>query len=128
MKRRTSTSYLLLTFATFCLLLQQSSAFAGSYKPASGQNVKVQSSAEAIAKVRAKNLSIGVNLTFLDHHWKGTKEKRFSDFLVSIDVNKRKRMLRDIARAGYRTVRIPICFSAWASDKAPYSWKIASRA
>jgi endoglucanase len=32
-------------------------------------------------------------------------------------------MFADIAKAGFNTVRIPICFGAWASLKRPYQWE-----
>ena len=31
-------------------------------------------------------------------------------------------MFADIAAAGFKTVRIPICFSAWMQLKQPYDW------
>ncbi len=35
---------------------------------------------------------------------------------------KRQKMFADIAKAGFKTVRIPICFSAWMELKEPYNW------
>lgn len=75
------------------------------------------------AQERSKGLGNGVNLTFLDNYWKGTKEKHFVDFFDSEQLGARERMLDDIAGYGYRTVRIPVCFSAWASLSAPYKWE-----
>lgn len=75
------------------------------------------------AEERASRLGTGMNLTFLDHHWKGTKEKRYADFLKPDVLAPREQMLRDIASAGYQTVRIPVCFSAWANHEAPFRWE-----
>ncbi len=79
--------------------------------------------AEGKAQKRAKHLGIGMNLTYLDHHWKGTKEKHFADFLEGGDLAAREEMIAEIAAYGYRTVRIPVCFSAWTSLKVPYKWE-----
>ena len=79
--------------------------------------------AQGTALERASRLGNGVNLTFLDNYWKGSKEKRFVDFLDQKDLGLREKMIADIASAGYKTVRIPVCFSAWASLDAPYKWE-----
>ena len=80
-------------------------------------------SAQNAAKLRAGRLGAGMNLSYLDNYWKGTREKHFSDFVKSDELLKRRKMLADIAKAGFKTVRIPICFSAWANLKAPYDWE-----
>ncbi len=81
--------------------------------------------AQNTAKLRAGRLGAGMNLSYLDNYWKGTKQKHYSDFVKSDELAKRQKMLADIAKAGFKTVRIPICFSAWASLKAPYDWESA---
>jgi beta-glucanase (GH16 family) len=86
-------------------ILMQSSVFAGA------------------ADLRAKRLGNGVNLTLLDQYWKGTKEKHFADHLKEKDLAPREGMLRDIAASGYKTVRIPVCFSAWATLEKPFRWE-----
>jgi endoglucanase len=79
--------------------------------------------AQSAAKLRASRLGAGMNLSYLDNYWNGTKEKHFSDFIKPVEVLKRQKMLADIAKAGFKTVRLPICFSAWASLKPPYDWE-----
>ncbi|MEP7075836.1 MAG: glycoside hydrolase family 5 protein [Acidobacteriota bacterium] len=74
------------------------------------------------AERRASRMGVGMNLSYLDNYWKGTKEKHFSDFAKPEEAAKREKMLADIAKAGFKTVRIPICFSAWMEIKQPYDW------
>lgn len=76
----------------------------------------------SIAEQRSTRMGRGMNLTYLDHYWNGTKEKRFADFFKVSGLEKRKEMLDEIALSGFKTVRIPICFSAWASFEKPYKW------
>src|SRR5260221_8195261 len=71
---------------------------------------------------RASKLGLGMNLSYLENFWKGTREKHFSDFANPEEAAKRKKMLADIANEGFTTVRIPICFSAWMELKRPYEW------
>lgn len=79
--------------------------------------------AQSVAQQRAERLGLGVNLSYLDNWWLGTKEKHFSDFAVAEEVAKREKMFADIAKAGFKTVRIPINFGAWASVKPPFKWE-----
>ena len=74
------------------------------------------------ARRRAAKMGVGMNLSYLDNYWKGTKEKHFSDFAKPEEAAKREQMLADISKAGFKTVRIPICFSAWMEIKQPYNW------
>jgi endoglucanase len=74
------------------------------------------------AERRAAKLGIGMNLSYLDNFWIGSKEKHFSDFAKPAEAAKREKMFTDIAKAGFKTVRIPICFSAWMEMKRPYEW------
>ena len=68
-------------------------------------------------------MGIGMNLSYLDNYWLGTKSRRFADFVKPAEAAKREKMLADIAKAGFKTVRIPICFSAWMELKQPYNWE-----
>lgn len=76
-----------------------------------------------VARKRAARMELGMNLTYLDNWWLGSKEKNFSDFVKTVEVEKRKKMLADIARAGFRTVRLPMTFGAWASLAPPFKWE-----
>lgn len=78
--------------------------------------------ARTTAWERADRLGRGMNLSYLDHWWLGTKEKHYSDFTKPEEVAKREKMFSDIAAAGFKTVRLPICFSAWMQLKRPYDW------
>ncbi len=78
--------------------------------------------AQTVAQKRAERMSVGMNVSYLDNWWLGTKERRFADFAKPEQVAKREKMFADIAKAGFKTVRIPICFSAWMELKQPYNW------
>ncbi len=78
--------------------------------------------AKSVADYRARKLGKGMNLSFLENYWKGTKAKKFSDFYKGPDLEKRLTMLDDIALNGFETVRIPVTFSAWTSFEKPYRW------
>ena len=79
-------------------------------------------SAQTVAQKRAARLGLGMNLSFLENFWGGTQSRHFSDFVKPGDVAIRKQRMADIAQAGFKTVRIPVSFGAWASIDAPYRW------
>ncbi len=79
--------------------------------------------AQSVARRRAERMNLGMNLSYLDNYWLGTKEKNFADFVKPAEAAKREKMFADIARANFKTVRIPINFGAWASLNAPYRWE-----
>lgn len=78
---------------------------------------------QSVAQTRAERLSAGMNISYLEHWWLGSKDKHFSDFAKPEEAAKREKMFADIAKAGFKTVRIPICFSAWMQLKRPYNWE-----
>lgn len=82
----------------------------------------INSIAQSAAFQRAERMGIGMNVSYLDNWWKGSKDKHFSDFAKPEEAAKREKMFADIAKAGFKTVRIPICFSAWMQLKQPYDW------
>ncbi len=77
---------------------------------------------QSVAQKRSERLGAGMNVSYLENWWLGTKEKHYSDFAKPEDAAKREKMFADIAAAGFKTVRIPICFSAWMQLKQPYNW------
>lgn len=79
--------------------------------------------AQTVAQKRAATMQTGVNLSYLDNWWNGTKEKKYADFMKPAEAAKREKMFADIARAKFKTVRIPINFGAWASYEKPYRWE-----
>lgn len=76
-----------------------------------------------IALRRAESMGPGMNLSFLENYWNGTKDKHYSDFVKKEEYAAAEQRLKDIAAAGFTTVRIPINFSAWASMEKPYGWE-----
>src|SRR5215213_1540772 len=80
-------------------------------------------SAQSIAANRAERMGLGMNLSYLDNWWLGSKEKHYSDFAREAEAAKREKMFADISKESFKTVRIPICFGAWASFKPPYQWE-----
>ena len=79
--------------------------------------------AQNIAQKRAGRMGLGMNLSYLDNYWLGTKAKNFSDFVKANEAAKREKMFAGIAAAGFKTVRIPVNFGAWASLDAPFKWE-----
>lgn len=79
--------------------------------------------AQSVAQKRAGTLDAGMNISYLDNWWLGSKDKHFSDFAKPEEAAKREKMFAGIAEAGFKTVRIPIDFGAWASLDAPYKWE-----
>ncbi|HUF04913.1 MAG TPA: glycoside hydrolase family 5 protein [Aridibacter sp.] len=79
--------------------------------------------AKDTAKERAERMGPGMNLSFLENFWNGTKEKHFADFVNREEFEAAKQRLIDIRRAGFTTVRLPVNFSAWASMEPPYDWE-----
>lgn len=79
--------------------------------------------AQSVAQKRADSMKIGMNLSYLDNWWFGTKEKNYSDFVKPNEAAKREKMFADIAKAGFKTVRIPMDFGAWANYEKPYKWE-----
>ncbi len=81
------------------------------------------SNAQTVAWKRANRLGLGMNLSYLEGYWNGTKALHFRDFVKLNQVSARKQVMADITKAGFKTVRIPVCFGAWASINSPYRWE-----
>ena len=79
--------------------------------------------AQTTAWQRANRLGLGVNLSYLEGYWNGTKSVHFRDFVKLNQVQARKQEMAEIARTGFKTVRIPVDFGAWASIDPPYRWE-----
>lgn len=80
------------------------------------------SNAQTIAQKRADKMDLGMNLSYLDNYWLGSKDKKFADFVKPKEAAKREKMFAAIAANGFKTVRIPIDFGAWANFEKPYKW------
>jgi hypothetical protein len=60
--------------------------------------------AQDVAARRAETMGIGMNVSYLDNWWNGSKDKHFSDFAKPQEAAKREKMFADIAAAGFKTV------------------------
>jgi endoglucanase len=80
--------------------------------------------AQPTAHRRAARLGLGMNLSYLEGYWSGTQARHFGDFTTMSAVMRRKQSMVEIAKAGFKTVRIPICFGAWATTEPPYRWDV----
>ena len=58
--------------------------------------------AQTIAQKRADRMGVGMNLSYLDNWWLGTKEKQFADFAKPAEVAKREKMFADIAQSRFQ--------------------------
>ena len=79
--------------------------------------------AQNIASRRAASLGLGTNFSYFENYWNGTPAKHYGDYIKAIEVTKRKQELSDAASQGIKSVRLPVCFSAWASLNPPYNWE-----
>lgn len=79
--------------------------------------------AQSSAQKRAARMGVGMNLSYLDNYWDGTKDKKFADFLKPDKAAAREKMFAEIAANDFKTVRIPIDFGAWANYEAPFRWE-----
>ncbi len=77
---------------------------------------------QSVAQKRAATFKIGMNVSYLEGWWRASREKNFSDLVDPKEAAKREKMFADVAKAGFKTVRIPICFGAWMELKRPYNW------
>lgn len=82
----------------------------------------IQIPANTPVQTRAKRLGLGMNLSYLENWWLGTKRKNYADFTTPEKAEKKLGVFKSISRAGFKTVRIPINFGAWASYEKPYRW------
>ena len=78
--------------------------------------------AQTVAQKRAAAMKSGMNVSYLDNWWSGSKDKHYSDFAKPEEAAKREKMFAEVAKAGFKTVRIPICFGAWMGINKPYNW------
>ncbi len=77
---------------------------------------------QSVAQKRAATMKLGMNLSYLDNWWNGSKENNYSDFVKPNEAAKREKMFAEIAKNGFKTVRIPMNFGAWANYEKPYKW------
>ncbi|MEO6589225.1 MAG: hypothetical protein ABIP06_07945, partial [Pyrinomonadaceae bacterium] len=53
--------------------------------------------AQAVVQKRSETIKLGMNLSYLDNWWLGTKEKNYADFVKPNEAAKREKMFADIA-------------------------------
>lgn len=75
------------------------------------------------AERRNQSLGLGANLSYLDNYWRGDPARHFGDHVKFDEVQAKKPAFARMKALGLQSVRIPVCFSAWASLKAPYDWE-----
>lgn len=71
---------------------------------------------------RAARMGLGMNFSYLENWWLGKKEKSYTDFTNLNSAKKKEAEFAKIARAGFKTVRVPINFGVWANYEKPYRW------
>ena len=59
--------------------------------------------AQTISQKRAATMKIGMNLSYLDNWWLGSKAKNYADFVKPAEAAKREKMFADIANNGFKT-------------------------
>ncbi len=78
------------------------------------------SNAQSLAWQRVNKLGMGINLSWLENYWNGTKEKGYKDYLDIHSITKKKQDLALMHQLGFKTVRLPVSFDHWTSRNAPY--------
>lgn len=76
--------------------------------------------AQSKAWERANDLGMGINLSWLENYWNGTEDKDYEDYLDMASIASKKKALALMHELGFKTVRLPVSFDHWASQKPPY--------
>lgn len=77
-------------------------------------------SAQSLAWKRAKTLGMGINLSWLENYWNGSPADGYRNYLDMNSISGRKKDLAFMHQLGFKTLRLPVAFSYWTSDKPPY--------
>ena len=67
-------------------------------------------------------MGAGMNLSYLDNWWLGSKAKNYADFAKPGKAAQRQKMLADIATRRFYDGSNSDLFGAWASLDTPYKW------
>jgi endoglucanase len=70
---------------------------------------------------RASSIGRGVNLSWLECYWTGSKAEGYSDYLKLEDLPTKKKDLALMHELGFTVLRLPVCFDVWASRKPPFA-------
>ena len=76
--------------------------------------------AQSLAWQRAKTIGMGIDLSWLENYWNGTPSEGYRDYLDLHRLAGRKKDLELMHRLGFTTLRLPVAFNYWTSDKPPY--------
>ena len=76
--------------------------------------------AQSIAWQRASSMGMGINLSWLENYWNGSKANDYQDYLDMSSIASKKQQLSLMHELGFKTVRLPVSFDHWASHTAPY--------
>ncbi|MGH2644094.1 MAG: glycoside hydrolase family 5 protein [Chitinophagaceae bacterium] len=76
--------------------------------------------AQSIAWQRANKLGMGMNLSWLENYWNGSKMDNYEDYLDLHSIQDKKQQLSLIHQLGFKTLRLPVSFDHWTSLKPPY--------
>lgn len=76
--------------------------------------------AQSIAWQRADKLGMGMNLSWLENYWNGSKADNYENYLDMKSIAGKKQDLLLMHQLGFKTVRLPVSFDHWTSLKPPY--------
>ena len=76
--------------------------------------------AQSLAWRRAKTMGMGIDLSWLENYWNGTPSDGYRNYLDLLRLAGRKEDLELMHRLGFTTLRLPVAFNYWTSDKLPY--------
>ncbi|TAN13893.1 MAG: glycoside hydrolase family 5 protein [Chitinophagaceae bacterium] len=76
--------------------------------------------AQSLAWQRAKTMGMGIDLSWLENYWNGTPSEGYRDYLDMHSLAGRKKDLELMHRLGFTTLRLPVAFNYWTTDKPPY--------
>lgn len=76
--------------------------------------------AQSLAWRRAKTMGMGIDLSWLENYWNGTPSDGYRNYLDLLRLAGRKEDLELMHRLGFTTLRLPVAFNYWTSDKPPY--------
>lgn len=76
--------------------------------------------AQSIAWQRTGKLGMGMNLSWLENYWNGSKKDNYDDYLDMKSIAGKKQDLLLMHQLGFKTVRLPVSFDHWTGLKPPY--------
>jgi endoglucanase len=77
--------------------------------------------AQSVAHYRANKLGQGINISFLENYWGGNSAINYTNYLDYSKIPAIKSNISLARSLNFKTVRLPICFSAWENNIPPYT-------